>query len=291
MEVVGAGSFAGAAQKLKMPRATVSRTVARLESAIGVQLLYRTTRKMKLTEAGDKFHESASQGIGLIAEAQLAAAQVKSEPAGLLRVSVPTAFAVMSLIPWLQDFFALYPAVRITLQLADTWVDPLDVGADVSILTGRQPDSTYMMRHLGKSRLVLVASPDYLARKGVPASIADLPAHDAILFKSAEGREDWTLNGPDGPTTITMNGRLNVLSAFAELSAARSGLGLALLPEVSIAPSLADGSLVRVLPDYANEGGVICAVFPANRHQSAALRAFVDFVAERLAINQAQHAN
>lgn len=281
-EVVGCGSFASAAQKLNMPRATVSRTVARLEAAVGVQLIYRTTRRMILTETGRQFHQSAEQGLGLIAAAQLAASQAKSEPSGLLSISVPTGFAVASLMPWLPDFLGRYPAVRLALRFVETPVDPLDLGVDLAILTGPQPDSSYMIRQLGTSRLVLVASPAYLQRAGVPASVSALADHDAILFKSSEAREEWTLTGPEGPVTVAVAGRVSVVGAFAELSAARAGLGIALLPEPTVSPFLEDGSLVRVLPEYGVGGGVISAVFPANRHQSAALRAFIDFLAEKI---------
>ena len=174
VEVVAGGSFAAAAQKLGMPRATVSRTVARLEAAVGVQLLYRTTRRMILTDTGRQFHQTAQEGINLIAEAGSAAKQDRSEPSGLLSVSAPTGFAVASLMRWLPDFLARYPDVRLALRFVETPVDPLDLGVDVAILTGPQPDSSYMIRQLGKSRLVLVASPSYLERAGQPARVAQV---------------------------------------------------------------------------------------------------------------------
>jgi DNA-binding transcriptional LysR family regulator len=281
-QVAEAGSFTAAARTLGLPRASVSRTVARLEMAIGAQLLYRTTRKVELTDIGRNFYTTTSRGLALIAEAGEAVAASQAEPTGLLRVTAPITFATMSFIPWMREFLSLYPNVRIALRLTDTAIDPLDERADLAILTGQQPDSTYLTRRLGLSSMILVASPAYLKDRSAPRSLDDLARHDFVLFTSDQGEEVWDLDGPDGRVEVGVKGRMSVTGPHAELSAALSGLGIAILPDVITQPYLDEGSLVRVLPAYGRKGGSINAVFPANRHQPAALRALLDFLAEKM---------
>jgi DNA-binding transcriptional LysR family regulator len=279
--VAETASFSAAARMLGMPRATVSRVVARLERAIGTQLLYRTTRRVELTELGREYYATTARGLALIGEAGEAVAAARAEPSGLLRVSAPINFATMNLISWVSEFLRTYEKVRMSLWLTDTAVDPIDGGVDVAILTGRQPSSTYLSRLLGSTSLILVASPEYLARRPAPASIDAASEHDFILFSSDRGSETWSLDGPDGPLEVQVTGRINVTGPHAELLAALSGLGIALLPSVVVAPYLASGELVCVLPDYGREGGMISAVFPANRHQPTALREFLEFLVAR----------
>jgi DNA-binding transcriptional LysR family regulator len=281
-EVAESGSFTVAARVLGLPRATVSRTVARLEAALGAQLLYRTTRRVALTEIGRRFHETGSRGLALIAEARAEVVAVAAEPKGLLRVSAPINFATLMLIPALPEFLAAHPKVRVALRLSDAPLDPLETRSDLAILTGRQPDSRHVTRRLGTSSLVLVASPDYLRGRPAPHDLSDLVHHDFVLFASERGVERWTLDGPDGPAELEVRGRLSVVGPHAELSAALAGLGIALLPDVVTRRYVGAGSLERILPAYGREGGVINAVFPANRHRQPALRAFLDFLVARM---------
>jgi DNA-binding transcriptional LysR family regulator len=281
--VAETGSFTAAARRLGMPRATVSRIVARLERAIGSQLLYRTTRRVELTELGRFYYETTAQGLSLIAEAGEAAAAARAEPSGLLRMTAPINFSMMRLIPWLAEFLQLYPKVRLSLRLTDAAVDPIAEKADISILAGRLPSSSYLTRRLGASSLILVASPAYLARHAPLDDLAGIAGHDFILFTSDRGGETWSLDGPDGRVDIAVTGRIDVAGPHAELGAALAGLGIALLPEAVVRPYLDAGGLVQVLPGYGRAGGTISAVFPANRHQSAGLRALLDFLAAKAA--------
>lgn len=281
--VAAAGSFSAAARELDMPRATVSRIVARLEAALGAQLLYRTTRRVVLTELGRSFHEAASEGLGLVRAAGEAVMAARAEPSGLLRVSAPINFGTMLLIPWIAEFLNAHPKVRISLRLADEPIDPLAEGLDLAILTGPQPDSSHLSRRLAASSLILVASPAYLARRGVPEGMDSVVDHDFVLFSSDRESEKWSLDGPEGRAEITVSGRIHVRGPHAELRAALCGLGIALLPAAVTAPYIAAGELVQVLPDYGRRGGTVTAVYPANRHQPAALRAFLDFLVAQTA--------
>lgn len=281
--VAEAGSFSAAARELGMPRASVSRVVARLEEAIGAQLLYRTTRRVELTELGRDYHATTAQGLGLIGAAGEAVMAARAEPAGLLRITAPINFATMSLIPWISEFLDQHGKVRISLRLVDHAVDPIVERVDLAILAGRQPDSSYLSRLLGTSSLILVASPAYLSRHPEPTTLADTGSHHFVLFSSDRNSETWTLDGPEGRVEIEVAGRINVSGPHAELSAALAGLGIALLPAAVTMPYIAAGELVQVLPTYGRQGGTISAVFPANRHQPAALRAFLDFLVAKMA--------
>lgn len=281
--VAESGSFSAAARELGLPRATASRVVARLEAAVGAQLLYRTTRRVELTELGRAYHETTSEGLGLVGAAGEAVMAARAEPTGLLRVAAPINFGTMSLIPWISEFLERHEKVRISLRLVDHHIDPLAERLDVAILAGRQPDSSHLSRQLAVSSLILVASPRYLGRRGTPDTLEAVGAHDFVLFTSDRGSETWTLDGPGGEVEVLVSGRINVQGPHAELGAALSGLGIALLPAAVTTPYIEMGELTRVLPDYGRRGGVITAVFPANRHQPAALRAFLDFLVAKMA--------
>ena len=277
------GSFSAAARELGLPRATVSRIVARLEAALGAQLLYRTTRRVELTELGRAYHEATAQGLDVIKAAGEAVVAAHAEPAGLLRISAPINFGTMLLIPWIAEFLDAHRKVRISLRLVDEQIDPLAERLDLAILTGRQPDSSHLSRRLAVSSLILVASPAYIARKGTPKGLASLADHDFVLFSSDQGSETWTLDGPEGRVDVTVSGRVHVKGPHAELRAALCGLGIALLPTAVTAPYIERGELVQVVPEYGRHDGTITAVFPANRHQPAALRAFLDFLVAKMA--------
>jgi len=281
--VAAAGSFSAAARELGMPRATISRIVARLEAALGAQLLYRSTRRVELTELGRAYHEATAEGLRLVGAAGEAVIAARAEPSGLLRVSAPINFGTMSLIPWISEFLDAHQKVRISLRLVDERIDPLAERLDLAILAGPQPDSSHLSRRLAVSSLILVASPAYIARRGVPERLDSIAAHDFVLFSSDLGSETWSLDGPEGRVEVTVSGRVNVRGPHAELSAALCGLGIALLPAVVTAPYIETGELVQVLRGYGRQGGTITAVFPANRHQPAALRALLDFLVARMA--------
>ena len=281
--VAESGSFSLAAREIGLPRASVSRVVARLEAAIGAQLLYRTTRRVELTELGRAYHQSTAEGLGLIRAAGEAVMAAKAEPTGLLRVAAPINFGTMSLIPWISEFLERHEKVRISLRLVDQHVDPLAERVDIAILAGRQPDSSHLSRRLAVSSLILVASPGYVERRGMPEALEAVGAHDFVLFTSDRGTETWVLDGPEGQVEVTVPGRINVQGPHAELSAALCGLGIALLPAAVTTPYIETGELVQVLPGFGRQGGMITAVFPANRHQPAALRTFLDFLVAKTA--------
>lgn len=283
VRVVECGSFTAAARSLAMQKATVSRRVAQLESRLDTRLLDRTTRKIELTPLGRAYFDQASQGLAALNDAREQLAAARAEPAGTLRIAAPVAFGTRSLIGWIAEFLLHHDKVRIELKLGDDPIDPIDARVDLAFRTGRLPNSTQITRKLASTRLVLVASPAYLNRHGIPARVDQLDQHDCIIFGPSLDAEIWHLQGPDGHHDIPVTGRIAVTGSHAELQAALAGMGIALLPLALTASHLRSGDLRQVLPDYGVDGGALHVVYPSNRHMPASLRAFLDFIVQKAA--------
>jgi DNA-binding transcriptional LysR family regulator len=282
-KVVEAGSFSGAARALAMPKATVSRKVAQLEADLGARLLQRTTRRVTLTALGRAYYEDAARGLANIEAAGERVAASQAEPSGTLRVTAPVGLGARKLMGWIGEFLQRYEKVRIELKLTDDPVDLIGNGIDVAFHAGRLPDSSLITRRLGTSRLALVASPGYLDRRGRPHRIEDLKTHDCVAFGPSLDNEVWRLKGPRGWREVPVHARIAVDGSYAEVQAALAGLGIALLPLALIHHELQVGLLEQMLPDYGVDGGTMNLVYPSNRHMSAALRAFLDFVVAKTA--------
>lgn len=273
--------IAAAARSLAMQKATVSRRVAQLEARLGTRLLDRTTRKIELTALGRAYFEEVSQGLSSLDAARERLAAAQAEPTGTLRIAAPIAFGTRSLIGWIAEFLAQYEQVRIELKLTDEPIDPIDARVNLAFRTDRLSNSSQIARKLGSTRLILLASPAYLDRRGTPERIEDLEHHDCIIFGPSLDAEVWRLEGPQGRRDIPVTGRIAVEGSHAELQAALAGLGVALLPLALTATHLRSGELRRVLPDYGIDRGELHVVYPSNRHVPASLRAFLDFVVDK----------
>lgn len=282
-KVVEAGSFSHAARALGLPKATVSRNVARLERELGVRLLHRTTRKLELTGPGRSYYDEAAVGLQRVELANQATAALQAVPTGTLRVTAPVEFGNRNLIGWVAEFLARFAGVRVELILRDDMVDLIAERIDVAFRTGELPSSSFIARKLGPARRVVLASPRYLKRRGEPRRIEDLAQHDCVVFGRALDHAVWRVDGAHGSREIPVRGRIAVDSAYAALRAATAGLGLALLPAALAAKDLRAGRLRQVLPAHGAVRGALYALSPSNRHMSAALRAFLDLVEERAA--------
>ncbi len=283
VKVVEAGSFSVAARALGVPKATVSRNVARLERALGVRLLHRTTRKLELTGPGRSYYDEAASGLLRVEHANQAAAALQAIPGGTLRVTAPVELGNRTVIGWVADFLGRFAGVRIELILRDDMVDLIAERIDLAFRTGELPSSSFIARKLGPAHRVVLASPDYLRRRGEPRRIDDVKQHDCVVFGRALDHAAWRLDGAHGAREIPVHGRIAVDSAYAALQAAIAGLGLALLPASLAAPDLRAGRLRQVLPGYGTTRGALYALTPSNRHMSAALRAFLDLVERKAA--------
>lgn len=279
-KVAATGSFSAAARALGMSPAMATRHVDSIEDRLGARLFHRSTRKLTLTEAGQRYLEATERILADVEEADATAAADVIEPRGTLRLNAPHSFGLRQVMPAIAEFSSHYPGLTIDVGLTDRFVDLLDEGWDLAIRIGEQRDSQLITRSLAPIRAVVCASPDYLAARGTPRAIADLANHSCLGYtlpsSAAAGR--WVF-GPDGKTTVTVHGSLTANNGDALRVAALAGHGLIFQPTFIVADDLRSGRLVAVTLDKpVPRFGSVNAVFPEARHLPAKVRAFVDFV-------------
>ena len=284
VRVVEARTFTAAAQRLGWSKSVVSRRLAELEERLGARLLNRSTRRLSLTEAGRAYYDRCVRILADIEETEASVASLHAEPRGQLSINAPMSFGMRHLPSAIADFMANYPEVSIDLVLNDRFVDLIDEGYDLALRIGTLADSALYARKLAACRRVLAASPDYLARHGEPRHPGDLAHHQCLVYSMNSNADTWRLTGPDGQQiNARIAGRLSVNNGDVLREVAVSGRGIVLLPSFLICDQLADGSLVPVLTPYGPSDIPLHAVYPHNRHLSAKVRAFVDFLAARFA--------
>lgn len=279
--VVEAGSFTAAARLLGMPKTTVSRRIAALEREFGVRLLQRTTRSLNVTDAGRLYYEQSSQALRTIEGANLQLAEARAEPSGIIRISAPVGFGGHFLSNAIFDFLATYPKTKVELCLTDDTLNLVENGIDLAFRTGILPDSTLIARKLGSTHRILCASPNYLARHGVPLVPADLARHHCVIAGSSIANLHWVLEGLHGQETVTVSGRFAANEMQAVTAAAIAGCGIAQLPFQVAELFIKDGRLRRVLDDYTTPVGGLYVVYPSSRHLSPLVKAFIELAGER----------
>jgi DNA-binding transcriptional LysR family regulator len=282
--VADLGSFTAAAQRLSLPKSSVSARVARLEARLGARLLERSTRKVRLTAVGARYHEHARRVILELEQAAAAVERFRSAPSGTLRISAALVMGQVLLRPVVTEFMRLHPAVQVVVELSNRRVDLLEEGFDVAVRAGTLPDSALVARRLGQAGARLFASPAYLKRRGVPRRPADLPDHDLLEGSPTLSNAGWTLRHDRGDAVEQVAARFRLVANDAVVlqAAALEGLGIASLPTFTIQDDLAAGRLKTVLPDWSTRHLDIHAVFPSHKSLSPALRAFVDLAALHL---------
>jgi DNA-binding transcriptional LysR family regulator len=283
--VVREGSFTRAADKLDLSTSQVSKCVNRLERSLGARLLHRTTRRLRLTEAGSALYENSATALAAIEEAKLAVSKLQGTPRGKLKVSTSTAFGAMQLPRIVRDLNVQYPELEIELALEDRHVDLVREGIDVAIrITGEAPDSGLVYRRLAPNRQVICASPDYIARRGLPRLPADLAGHDCIAHSARATPRVWHLTGPDGgQISVQINGRPTINSALAVRQAALEGLGIIELNSHLVGEDIVAGRLARLLPQYRPKELHFYAVYAERRFLAPKIRVFVDAMLARMA--------
>jgi DNA-binding transcriptional LysR family regulator len=273
--VVTARSMSGAGRELGLSPAVISKRIRRLEERLGVRLLQRTTRQLALTEAGQGFYERVVGILAAIEEAEAWASQGSATARGLLKVTAPTSFGRLHIAPHLNRFLDANPDVTVDLTLSDAFSDIVGEGFDLAIRIADLTDSSLIAKRLAPAHRVLCASPAYLEREGVPASLADLQRHAMLIHNGSE----WRLEGPDGLEAVKVMSRLRTNSSEVVREAVLAGSGIALRSTWDVGPELKSGALVRVLPEYASSRRVaVHAVYPSRRHLEHKLRAFLDFL-------------
>ncbi|MEQ1566498.1 MAG: LysR family transcriptional regulator [Myxococcota bacterium] len=275
VKVIELGGFTAAARELGVPKSTVSRQVARLEDRLGVRLLHRTTRALRATEAGQAYFERCTRILSDVDDAESVVTQSHLRVRGTLRITGPLTFGQLYLGDVVAAFLVEHPEVRVELSLADRRADLIDEGYDLAIRVGQLDDSSLVARRLGPSTMVIVGSPAYLTRRGTPQVPADLRGHDCLNYEYSP--PTWRI----GDVTVPVSGRLVSNNGDMLRAAAVAGLGLIYSPRFIVSQQLREGSLVRVLQDHIPTTGGIWALYPANRHLSAKVRAFVDFAIAR----------
>lgn len=283
--VVREGSFTRAADKLELSTSQVSKCVNRLERTLGARLLQRTTRRLRLTEAGSALYENSSGALAAIEEAKLAVSKLQGVPRGRLRVSSSIAFGTMQLPGVVRDLMAKYPDLDVELVLEDRHVDLVREGIDVAIrITSDTPDSALVYRRLAPNRQVICASPEYIHRRGLPRTPEDLANHDCIAHSVRTTPRVWHLTGPDGEkVSVQINGRPTISSALAVRQAALEGLGIIELNSYLVGEDIAAGRLARLLPQYQPRELGIFAVYAERRFLAPKIRVFVDAMLARIA--------
>jgi DNA-binding transcriptional LysR family regulator len=276
-QVVAAGSFSAGARALGIPKSSASRSVRHLEDALGVRLLERTTRRLRLTDAGREYYERVAAALSGLNEARAAVMELQDTPKGTVRIAAPAAWGSWLLAPLIAQFVQTYPEIHIDLSLTDGDVDLVRDGFDLALRMGRLEDSSLIVRTIGSIDRGLFASTAYLERRGTQERLADLAAHDVITFRgngSGNGHgERLRLQGPDGIESITVHGRLETDAFSFVFESVRLGVGIGLLP---LGGCVTHFRLVRVLPELIEPGYPVSIVYPSSRHLPQRVRLLRD---------------
>ncbi|MFZ4289247.1 LysR family transcriptional regulator [Variovorax sp. HJSM1_2] len=278
------GSYTGAATRLGVSKAAMSMHITELERAVGVALVRRTTRSMRLTEAGQRLVDETRESFERIAQSFNGARDVGGEPRGLLRVTAPVAFGRQQLVPRVSAFLREHPFIRIEMELSDRFNSLATEGFDLAIRHTAAPPDTHVAWPLCNVSSLLVASPEYLARRSTPQTPAELSAHDCLHYPRGADSKVWSFEPKAGRlksagrTTVPIAGPLAANNSEALRDAALAGLGIALVPDFSVQTALASGQLVQVLPQWRPVHAFaekIFAIRPYSLHVPRAVSLFV----------------
>lgn len=280
--VAAEGSFSAAARLLGLTPSAVSRTIDRIEARLGVRLLLRTTRALALTAEGQAYLGAARRILGDLDEAEQAIAD-RGAPRGRLRVNAAHAYGRLHIVPLLGEFARRHPHILVDISLSDRLVDITGGQADVAIRFGPLADSPLTARKLGENRRVIVASPDYLARRGTPRNPEDLHEHNCLNFNFRRAEPVWPFRWDGRDYALSVKGSIEANNGETLGQLAAGGVGVTRVGRFSVAPEIASGQLVPLLEEY-NPGDIeaIHAVFVGGASLPARVRVFVDFLVERL---------
>lgn len=284
--VVEEGSFTAAAEKLGQSKSSVSKQVTKLEHRLKAQLLARTTRRLSLTEVGQAFYERCRRIIAEAEEAEIAVTRLQDVPRGRLKVSAPLSFGISHLANALPDFMAAHADLTVDIDFSDRRVDIVEEGFDLAIRIGRLEDSSLIAKRIAATRRPILASPDYWKRHGTPARPEDLAEHNCLTYTYLNAPNTWVFKDPSDPKTpisVRIAGSLTSNNGNILAQAAVQGLGIVLTPTFICADAIRSGALTPALDAFEAEPIGIHAVYPPNRHLSAKVRVFIDFLAARFA--------
>lgn len=278
--VAEAGSFVAAADLTGMSKAAVSRHVAELEERLGVRLMQRTTRRLSLTDEGQRFLARCKELLASIDEAESELSSTAGTPSGLIRVNAPLTFGTMHLAPLWGRFMDLYPKVTLDVTLGDRIVDLVEEGYDLAIRISNLPNSALVSRTLASTRMVLCASPQYLRAHGTPGHPSELAGHRVISFSYWVTRDEWHFTGPEGEVIVRIKPGMHTNNGDTCRSAALDHQGIILQPDFMIGGDLRSGTLIELIPGYQAISLGIHAVYPSRKHLPLKVRRLIDFLAE-----------
>lgn len=287
-------SFSAAGRRLKLSPSAVSKLVTRIEDRLGTRLLVRTTRSLQLTPEGEIYLARARRILADIAETEIMVSSgAEAAPRGLLRVNALMGFGERYILPIVSEFLALYPHVQLDLSLTDGVIDLIEERTDIAIRSGALRDSSLKARKLLETRRVLVASPEYLERRGTPRTPDDLDQHNCLDFNFRRAREGWPFvdpargpeRGPESGNVVfrPVSGNMLVNSGVMMRQVCLAGIGIGRIGYFHVSEDIRDGRLVMLLEDHRPlDEEIIQAVFAGHDHLAARIRAFIDFLAERI---------
>lgn len=284
VRVVETSSFSKAAAELGISQPTATKAIAATELRLGMRLLHRSTRGVTLTEFGALYFEKCKLIEQAIEEAENLVSLKEGGAAGQLHISTSVAFGRRMLTPLVLRYMQAHPQVKIDISFDDRYVDLVGQGVDLAIRMGQMADSTLGARYLGSNPWVMVASPDYLHKRGAPIRAQDLCAHTCMVYSSVQGNDRWRLSAPDGKVvTVAVSGTLRSNNLSAVLASACAGMGVAILPWYVAREALADASLQIIMADHSLPAQDVHAVFPSPKLVPQKVTAFMDFLQQSLA--------
>ena len=281
--VAKAGGFSAAGRRLGVPLATMSRRVAELEADLGARLLLRSTRQVVLTEAGQSFFSTCERLLAELEEAEQTVTGEYRSPKGELAITAPVGFGRLHVQPLAIDFLAAYPEINLRLHLVDRLVDIVEEHVDLAVRIAELKDSSLIAKPLGHIRMVVTASPAYLERRGTPRHPSELLRHDCIGWATLGPLSAWRLRADDMDQTFPIQARLWTNTPESAIAAADAGLGLLQTGCYLVEQGIREGRLVQVLRDFECAATPVSLVYASNRLVPLKLRAFIDYVAPRLA--------
>jgi LysR family transcriptional regulator, regulator for bpeEF and oprC len=285
VQVVDAGGFSRAADLMQLPKATVSTLIQQLEASLSVKLLHRTTRQVTVTADGAAYYERCLRILSDVKDAEESLSRTRLSPSGRLRVESPTGLSGEILVPALPDFFERYPDIQLELGSSDRPVDLIEEGVDCAVRGGALGDSTLIARRIGIINFVTCAAPSYVAKYGMPQHPRDLERHRCVNYFSAKTGKiyDWDFNKDGERIQVPMPGVIALNDSNAYVQAGLAGLGIVQMTDYLLLQHVREGRMVQVLPDWSSDPLPIHIVYPQNRHLSAKVRVFVEWVAELFA--------
>jgi DNA-binding transcriptional LysR family regulator len=284
--VVENQGFAPAALQLGVSKSSVSKRISQLEDHLGIRLLYRSTRKISLTEAGQRYYERAVEALATAQEAEYAVSELLGNPKGRLKINIPMSFGRLHIVPLISKFLKLYPDIEIDAVMDDRVVDLVDGGFDMGVRGGTLPDSSLIARKIAPCRIILAASPGYLAKHGTPEKPHELLKHNCLHYAYYRDQHVWELHGPGGPIKIAATGNFRVNNGEALLQAALDGCGVARLTTFTASKHIVSGDLVRLLPGYQFPKQTLYAVFAERKFLPSKVRVFIDFLQDEIGRDQ-----